>query len=70
MFSFDLGRNHPQVRMDQMVFANNHHLKKMHHLQNKFLTLHINFITPHVQRERGKVIDRGVHIYVCGRKKN
>ena len=31
------------------------------------------FITPHAQRERGKVIDRGVHIYiyiyVCGRKK-
>ena len=32
-----------------------------------------NVITPHAQRERGKVIDRGVHIYiyiyVCGRKK-
>ena len=27
-------------------------------------------ITPHAQRERGKVIDRGVHIYVCSRKKN
>ena len=28
-------------------------------------------ITPHAQRERGKVIDRGVHyIYVCGQKKN
>ena len=26
-------------------------------------------ITPKVQCERGKVIDRGVHIYVCGRKK-
>ena len=30
--------------------------------------------TPHAQRERGKVIDRGVHIYiyiyVCSRKKN
>ena len=32
-------------------------------------------IIPHVQRERGKVIGRGVHIYifiyiyVCGRKK-
>ena len=32
-------------------------------------------ITPHAQRERGKVIGRGVHIYiiyiiyVCGRKK-
>ena len=24
-----------------------------------------NFITPHAQRERGKVIDRGVHIYIC-----
>ena len=21
--------------------------------------------TPHAQRERGKVIDRGVHIYIC-----
>ena len=35
-----------------------------------------NLITPHAQRERGKVIGRGVHIYiyiyiyVCGRKKN
>ena len=31
-------------------------------------------VTPHAQRERGKVIGRGVHIYiyiyVCGRKKN
>ena len=27
------------------------------------------FITPHAQRERGKVIGRGVHIYICGRKK-
>ena len=30
-------------------------------------------VTPHAQRERGKVIGRGVHIYiyiyVCGRKK-
>ena len=26
-------------------------------------------ITPHAQRERGKVIGRGVHIYICGRKK-
>ena len=27
-------------------------------------------ITPHAQRERGKVIGVGVHIYVCGPKKN
>ena len=29
------------------------------------------FITPHAQRERGKVIGCGVHIYiyVCGRKR-
>ena len=29
-------------------------------------------VTPHAQREQGKVINRGVHIYiyVCGRKKN
>ena len=26
-------------------------------------------VTPHAQRDRGKVIDHGVHIYVCGRKK-
>ena len=26
-------------------------------------------ITPQAQRERGKVIDRGVHMYICGRKK-
>ena len=25
--------------------------------------------TPHAQRERGKAIGRGVHIYICGRKK-
>ena len=31
---------------------------------------HFLFITPHAQRERGKVIGRGVHIYICGRKKN
>ena len=35
--------------------------------------VHKCFITPHAQRERGKVIGRGVHIYiyiyVCGRKK-
>ena len=29
-----------------------------------------NTITPHAQRERGKVIDRGVLHYVCRRKKN
>ena len=29
-----------------------------------------NLVTPHAQRERGKVINRGVHIYVCGQKKN
>ena len=27
------------------------------------------FFTLHAQRERGKVIGRGVHIYVCSRKK-
>ena len=32
-------------------------------LPNK-LIIH-SFITPHAQRERGKVIDRGVHIYIC-----
>ena len=26
------------------------------------------FITPHAQRERGKVIGRGVHIYTSNRK--
>ena len=26
-------------------------------------------VTPHAQLERGKVIERGVHIYVCGLKK-
>ena len=24
-------------------------------------------VTPHAQRERGKVIGRGVHIYICDR---
>ena len=32
------------------------------------IRMSINIITPHAQRERGKVIGRGVHI-VCGRKK-
>ena len=27
-------------------------------------------VTPHAQHEWGKVIGRGVHIYICGRKKN
>ena len=27
-------------------------------------------VTPHAQRERGKVIGRGVHIYICGQKNN
>ena len=27
------------------------------------------FITPHAQRERGKVIGLGVVVYVCGQKK-
>ena len=37
-----------------------------------WLSLRVCVFTPHAQRERGKVIDRGVHIYiyVCGRKKN
>ena len=34
---------------------------------NKQLALPL--VTPHAQRERGKVIGRGVHIYICGRKK-
>ena len=39
-------------------------------LEKQFLTLTINmqqlyFITQHAQRERGKVIGRGVHIYIC-----
>ena len=42
-------------------------------LKKEFLNLTINmqllyFITPHAQRERGKVIDRGVHIYIYNRK--
>ena len=38
----------------------------------KFYSRTLPIITPHAQRERGKVIGRGVHIYiyVCGRKKN
>ena len=37
-----------------------------------YVCMYLNniFITPHAQRERGKVIGRGVHIYICGRKKN
>ena len=41
---------------------------------NALFFLFLALVTPHAQRERGKVIDRGVHIYiyiyVCGRKKN
>ena len=42
------------------------------HITLHFIFLEKVFVTPHAQRERGKVIDRGVHIYiyVCGRKKN
>ena len=29
------------------------------------IIIYHSVITPHVQRERGKVIDRGVHIYIC-----
>ena len=38
----------------------------------KFLRRSLPLIIPHAQRERGKVIGCGVHIYiyVCGRKKN
>ena len=28
------------------------------------LCMYTNIITPHAQREWGKVIDRGVHIYI------
>ena len=41
-----------------------------------FIPIKGTFITPQAQRERGKVIGRGVHIYiyihiyVCERKKN
>ena len=42
-------------------------------LKKQFLNLIINmqllyFITPHAQRERGKVINCGVHIYTSNRK--
>ena len=37
------------------------------HFVIDFLSIRKVIITPHAQRERGKVIDRGVH--VCGRKK-
>ena len=30
--------------------------------------LNLPSVTPHAQRERGKVIGAGVHIFVCGRK--
>ena len=38
---------------------------------SSILVLTRGIITPHAQRERGKVIGRGVHIYIyiCGRKK-
>ena len=29
-----------------------------------YLNFKMTFFTPHAQRERGKVIDRGVHIYI------
>ena len=41
--------------------------------RQRFFSVHSKFnevVTPHAQRERGKVIGRGVHIYICGRKKN
>ena len=41
-------------------------------MKKMIMIIIIIIITPHAQRERGKVIGRGVHIYiyVCGRKKN
>ena len=53
-----------------MIFVNDIHSRPPCLNPNLEETLHgHNFITPHAQRERGKVIDHGVHIYVCGRKK-
>ena len=36
----------------------------------KLMKMIISIITPHAQRERGKVIGRGVHIYMSVVKKN
>ena len=36
----------------------------MHVCTMYVLSMYTNIITPHAQRERGKVIDRGVHIYI------
>ena len=41
----------------------------MYKIEHKYLVIHmLAIITPHAQRERGKVIGRGVHIlyiYIC-----
>ena len=34
------------------------------HLMYNLLSFILGIFTPHAQRERGKVIDRGVHIYI------
>ena len=53
----------------QLPTDNYYHTK----LMDKSMCITVSFVfTPHAQRERGKVIDRGVHMYiymcVCGRK--
>ena len=37
---------------------------KYDQIMTSYLNVLSSLITPHAQRERGKVIDRGVHIYI------
>ena len=50
--------------MQAWVFAANYSVKSLYQFLVETLYFDYVFITPHAQRERGKVIGRGVHIYI------
>ena len=59
-----LGSRMLWVLLRVFCFTSGSPLRALQHRRHRAL------FTPHAQCERGKVIGRGVHIYICGRKKN
>ena len=57
-----------QIKERLTIRRENEKIEK-HEKQRLATTVHSKLITPHAQRERGKVIRAGVHIYICGQKK-
>ena len=49
---------------EKIVLSGAHNFVTVLYCYKKVTTVIIVIITPHVQRERGKVIGRGVHIYI------